>query len=691
MPRKSDTVTAIQTRVQEDLLTLRAFLRAACAAVAGFALMAGTGGTRLSAADYSKYHTYDELSAALRDLSKTHAQLAKLVEVAKTREGRTIWAIEIATPSGTPVAERPALMIAANFEGDQLIGSELALYVAEQLLTGYATNPAIKQRLDSHVFYIVPRVNADGAEAMFGAVKSARKMNSAKNDADNDGRLDEDGPEDLNKDGFISVMRVKDPKGPYMIHPDDPRLLRRADAAKGEAGAFSVYWEGIDNDGDGFLNEDGPGGVDLNRNFQHQYPYYTPDAGPHMASEPEARGLLEYVLARRNIAAILTFGESDNLISPPARTGAHAPASVVDLIGFANASLEGARQNGRFQAPQQFGRGFGGGFGGGDGGAAPPGGGRAGQRPTPPATTVAPADVEYFRTISDRYRQLTGLRTAPATRIPGGAFFEYGYYQLGVPSFSTPGWGIASQMAGGPVPTGEAARGAAPGGSTGAGTATTGTATVISGPGGRQGGPGGGRAGGPGGAAPPAADGAETGTGVFDLRLVRWMDGEKVDGFINWTPFKHPTLGDVEIGGFRPYALSNPDASKIADLGKSHTEFATYLSGLFPKVSIASTSVTSLGGGLYRVKAEVENGGFLPTSTAQGVRARSVKPTMVQLGVDPNDIVSGAQKTSFFPTLAGSGRRQAYEWIIKGKPESAVTLKAVAQKGGSATSTLTLK
>ena len=48
---------------------------------------------------------------------------------------------------------------------------------------------------------------------MFGAIKSARKMNSAKNDDDNDGRLDEDGPEDLNKDGFITVMRVKDPNG----------------------------------------------------------------------------------------------------------------------------------------------------------------------------------------------------------------------------------------------------------------------------------------------------------------------------------------------------------------------------------------------------------------------------------------------------------------------------------------------
>ncbi len=84
---------------------------------------------RVAAADYTRYHTYDELTAALRELAKTHTNLARLVEVAKTREGRSVWAIEIGNPAGTPLAERPALLIAANLEGDQVIGSELALFV----------------------------------------------------------------------------------------------------------------------------------------------------------------------------------------------------------------------------------------------------------------------------------------------------------------------------------------------------------------------------------------------------------------------------------------------------------------------------------------------------------------------------------------------------------------------------------
>ena len=176
--------------------------------------------------------------------------------------------------------------------------------MVDALTKGYATDAAIKQRLDTGVIYVVPRVNADGAELMFAPVKALRRTNATPFDADNDGRIDEDGPEDLNKDGVITLMRVKDPKGPYMVSPDDPRLMKRADPAKGESGGWALYWEGLDKDNDGFIAEDGPGGVDINRNFMHQYPYYEPDAGRYMVSEAETRAMLEFMLKHRNIAAI---------------------------------------------------------------------------------------------------------------------------------------------------------------------------------------------------------------------------------------------------------------------------------------------------------------------------------------------------------------------------------------------------
>jgi murein tripeptide amidase MpaA len=670
---------------------------AAAAALAALVWLAPLSG----ATEFTKYHTYDELTAALKAVVGAHSDLAKLTSIGKTGQGRSLWAVEIANPAGVPVGERSGLLIAANFEGDHLIGSELTLAIVEHLLNGYASDPAIKQRLDTFVFYVVPRVNPDGAERMFAPVKTGSRLNLTPFDWDNDGRVDEDPPEDVNKDGLITLMRVKDLKGSYMVDPADSRLMKRADPTKGEQGGYAVYWEGFDKDDDGFIAEDGPGGVDINRNFMHRYPYYQPDAGRYMVSEAETRAMLDYVLAHDNIAAMLTFGESDNLIAAPGRRGDLAAAGTVGLFEAADRSNADARRTGMFQDVSagfggRGGRGGGGGRGGeyeavvaGGRGSAPTTqtpGGRGGPGRTA-STTISANDIEYFLTVSEQYRQMTRLRTPPPVRTPAGAFFEYGYYQYGVPSFSTPGWGMQPRAAAGaPAPTNDDADavGAGPfvpqGGQRGSGSGAQGS--------------------GRGGAAQAAAGragtaqmgGAEAAGPVYvDQRVVRWMDTEKIDGFVPWTPFKHPTLGDIEVGGFKPYVLTNPPADRIAELVPGHVTFALYLPTLFPKVKVAGTEVTAHGGGIYRIKAQVVNTGYLPTALAQGALARSVKPTLVQLGVDAKDIIAGNDKTNFITTLAGSGGLQSYEWIVKGKPGSTVTLKVVSQKGGRDSVTLRLQ
>jgi hypothetical protein len=169
------------------------------------------------------------------------------------------------------------------------------------------------------------------------------------------------------------------------------------------------------------------------------------------------------------------------------------------------------------------------------------------------------------------------------------------------------------------------------------------------------------------------------------------MDAESVDGFVDWTEFDHPTLGTVEIGGFKPYSTTNPPASQLETLGTSHAEFAVYLTSLFAQVRIAHTEVTNRGGGIFQIEAEVENAGYLPTSMNQGVTSRSVAPTMVQLGVDPDDVLTGAAKTNFFHALEGTGARQRYVWVIRGREGGRVELRVVSQKGGSDLTTITLR
>ena len=53
-------------------MTIRGLLRAGAASLvaAGIAFGTGSGYARVAAADYTRYHTYDELTAALRELAK---------------------------------------------------------------------------------------------------------------------------------------------------------------------------------------------------------------------------------------------------------------------------------------------------------------------------------------------------------------------------------------------------------------------------------------------------------------------------------------------------------------------------------------------------------------------------------------------------------------------------------------------
>jgi hypothetical protein len=318
-----------------------------------------------------------------------------------------------------------------------------------------------------------------------------------------------------------------------------------------------------------------------------------------------------------------------------------------------------------------------GGGGGGRGGqtvpSAQPVSPRAQQPARTAATTVNAGDIDYFRAISAKYVELTGIRQQPLVVKPEGAFFQYGYFQFGVPSFSTPGWGLPEQARGqGGMPGG--------GGPPGGGQMSQAQMAALSGQRGGRGGLGG-------------AAGAASGSDIqaIDKPLLQWMDKEKIDGFVPWTKFKHPDLGDVEIGGFKPYATVNPPPAKIIELGKTHAEFALYLSSLFPRIGIVKLEAVNHGSGVFRVRAEIENSGFLPTALAHAVVARAVKPTLVQLQVAPEAIISGNSKSSSVQALNGSGGRMKFEWLIKAKAGDTVELKVLSQKAGAARSSVVLK
>lgn len=572
-------------------------------------------------AQVTSYLDHDGLTAELEALSDG-SDLATVESLATTAEGRDVWLVTVADRSGTPLDERPGVLVVGNLEGDHVVGSHLALEMARHLVSGDADASAA---LEDHVFYLIPRLNPDGAEAMFADVLEDRAVNGRPWDDDNDGRVDEDPPEDLNGDGVITVMRVPDPMGAYVPHPDDPRLMVEAAPAERRAGQYTLHREGVDSDGDGFVNEDGPGGVDLNRNFQHVYPYYDAGAGPHMVSEPESRGLMDFVIAHRNLAAIVTFGHSDNLVTPPDNSGRLADPYTLDLTAFADASNDEVFDVGVYQAGTAPGVPLRG---------AQPGRDNEPESGRRPAETVNSGDLEYFEAVSDLYRESTGIERVGVNREAEGAFFQYGYYQFGVPSFSTQGWTLPEPDEG--------------------------------------------------------DEGGEEGAEGADAEILKALTGAGIAAFVDWTPYDHPDLGQVEIGGFRPYAATNPPAEQLPELGRAHGEFLVGLAGMLSRVSIVETEVESHGGGLFTVTAEIANTGYFPSALQHGVVARAVDPVTVQIQVPPEDVVTGDDKTSQVSRLEGSGTRERFTWLIRGQAGSTVEIRVRTQKSGSDTATVTL-
>jgi hypothetical protein len=622
------------------------------------------------------YLDFNTLTRELRALTGGDDR-ARLRSIGRSHEGRDLWLVEIGNTGGAPLDTRPAILVVGNLSGDHLLGSALALETVRYLLAGGDTAAATV--LNTQVVYVVPRLDPDGAEAMFAAVKRDRRTNGRPFDDDNDGRVDEDPAEDLNGDGLITVMRKADPSGAYMVHPGDARLMKRANPAQGESGAFTLHVEGRDTDGDGWLNEDGAGGVDLDRNFQHAYPYWERDAGPHMVSEPESRALMDFVIAHRNIGAILTYGHSDNLVTPPDARGNLAEATVLDLPAFALASNAALWEKGVLATGPRGPGGFGGG-----GGFGPFGGGQpqlrgaqpgrdndpgAGRRP---ATTVNTADLVYFEAVSKAYRESTGITRVGLNRTAEGAFFQYGYYQFGVPSFSTPGWGLPDPRSGADSAPRDAAAGAA-----------------EPRPGARGRSP----AGGPAAGRAPQGQAARAGEAQpgADSTILAALDAAGIDAFVPWTPFAHPDLGPVEIGGFRPYAVTNPPPDQLAELGRTHGAFTVRLAGMLPRVRIVDTKVTGHGGGVFTVTAEIENAGYFPTALQHGVVARAVQPTTVTIQVPPETVLTGADKASTVQRLDGSGAREKFTWVIRGQPGATVEIRARSQKAGTTTATVTLR
>jgi len=320
---------------------------------------------------------------------------------------RTIQILRIG--AGETGEKKPAILLVAGLDARHRVGPEMALRVARKLVE------APPEWLKGVNVYVLPMANPDAFAAIAGgsAVEFGRlpipSGGTAVNDADRDRRQGEDPAEDLNGDGMITLMRVKNP-GPgtgltaTLIDESDAEanspwkgLMRGPDAAKGERAVWAVLAEGIDNDGDGKYNEDGPGpagfgaggGLDVDRNFPIDWPEFEDGAGERPLQTPESRELVQWCLSTPELATVVVFGLHDTVIGIP--------------------------EAGKFDATGQVPMG------------------------------ILNEDKGLYEAVSAKYRELTGINGAERPGL-SGSFTAWAYAALGLPTFETPVWVRVDRM-----------------------------------------------------------------------------------------------------------------------------------------------------------------------------------------------------------------------------------------------------
>lgn len=267
---------------------------------------------------FNRFYDYGEMTDLLHELVAAYPDLLSIETLGKSVGGREIWLVTLNNPKTGPDTQKATMFIDGNIHGNEIQAAETILYSIWYLTKSYGKIDALTELIDERAFYFVPMENPDGRDVWFNEPATPHYLRGGiwPEDDDHDGAKDEDPYDDLDGDGHITNMYRRDPLGRYEPDPDDPRFMRRVDNDAEPGGWSRAGSEGIDNDGDGDINEDGPGGYDPNRNWPSDWQpeHIQGGSGEYPFSLPETRAVARFLLKHPNIAAFQSYHNTGGMI-----------------------------------------------------------------------------------------------------------------------------------------------------------------------------------------------------------------------------------------------------------------------------------------------------------------------------------------------------------------------------------------
>ncbi len=639
--------------------------------LSGFLLFSGNQLAAQTESVFNKYHTNAEIQKMLQ---KLEGERVKLHTIAESPGGQPVTVLEI----GADLKDVPAIFVGANFEGNVPLASEGALYFAKMLLDSSSYIKNVK-------WYIMPQPNPDAAAGYFAEVKYNRSVNDYLINNDADEASNEDGFDDLNGDGLITQMRVKDLEGSYVISKHNSLIMDKADKKKVERGEYKMYSEGIDNDGDGKYNEDGEGGINIGITFPHLFPFGNNDAGLYSGQSPEVYGIMRFIFDRPEIAMVYTLGTSNFCLVPP--KGGRKGGANLEKIKIP--SRYGKRfgidisktytMNEVIELFKEF---------------VP-----AGMEVTPSmvagflglgaAVNPQDDDLVFYKKYSEDYKKYLKAKEFNTERLDptpakDGSFELWAYYHLGVPSFSMNLFSIPKLkeaksegektismdevekmstedfvalgndkinafLKANNAPAKFNAEGIVKMMESGQVTPKQMVGMLKEMP-------------------KPEKEGELS---EKDKALLAYSEKEwGGKGFVEWTKVNHPKLGEVEVGGYVPYLETTPKPEMIDSLASEQLPWLLQLSTKLPQLSIESQKVTTMGGGIYKLEIFVANNGELSYPISMGDRNKQPAPVIVILDGDI-DLLEGTKRTPV--GTIGANQVKKLSWLVKTGKNNKVT------------------
>jgi len=259
---------------------------------------------------FDRFYRYAELTTILKAFAAENPKLVAIESIGRSHEGRDIWVLTVTNTATGPASEKPAFWVDGNIHATEVAASTANLYFLQMLVTQYGKDADVTRALDTRAIYLCPRINPDGAEWALADKPKFVRSSTRPYPFDED-EIEGLTVEDMDGDGRILQMRLRDSNGLWKDHPQQPGLMIRRDPIETGGTYYHILPEGSVEDWDGHtLRVKKPKeGLDLNRNFPASWrqEFEQLGAGPFPASEPEVRALVAFITTHTNITGATTF------------------------------------------------------------------------------------------------------------------------------------------------------------------------------------------------------------------------------------------------------------------------------------------------------------------------------------------------------------------------------------------------